>query len=213
MTSATRFRGLFRKYLLLILILVTAVLVTSTGSSVYSSFQANQQALLRLETQEASAAADNIERFVTQAERQIQLITENEPSLDADALSVEFSRLLRQVLAITDVSYLDFAGREQLRVSRLDLDVIGSQKDYSGDPRFLEAKSRRIYFGPVYFREESEPYMTVAMAGDGADAGVTVAEVNLKFIWEVISRIRVGKAGHAYVVDPSGTLVAHPNIS
>src|SRR5262249_53900647 len=39
------------------------------------------------------------------------------------------------------------------------------------------------------------------------------AEVNLKLIWEVISRIKVGKQGQAYVVDRLGRLIAHPDIS
>src|SRR5260370_16644211 len=55
--------------------------------------------------------------------------------------------------------------------------------------------------------------MRGAVAGSGLEAGVVVAEVNLKFIREVVSRIHVGKAGHAYVVDRSGTLIAHRNIS
>jgi signal transduction histidine kinase len=51
------------------------------------------------------------------------------------------------------------------------------------------------------------------MAGRGQDAGVTVADVNLKFIWDVVSQIKIGKAGHAYVVDSGGNLIAHPDIS
>src|SRR2546422_812766 len=70
----------------------------------------------------------------------------------------------------------------------------------------------RIFYGPVYFRKESEPYMTIALGG-GPSAGVTVAEVNLKFIWDVVSQIKIGKAGHAYVVDSRGQLIAHPDIS
>jgi len=42
---------------------------------------------------------------------------------------------------------------------------------------------------------------------------VTVAEVNLKFVGEVISQIKVGKAGRAYATDSSGDLIAHPDIS
>jgi class 3 adenylate cyclase len=42
---------------------------------------------------------------------------------------------------------------------------------------------------------------------------VTVAEVNLKFIWDVISRIKVGAAGRAFVVDSRGLLIAHSDIS
>jgi hypothetical protein len=35
---------------------------------------------------------------------------------------------------------------------------------------------------------------------------VTVADVNLKFMWEVITRIRAGDKGKAYVVDSAGYL-------
>ena len=112
---------------------------------------------------------------------------------------------------ITELSHLDASGREQLRISRLAIDVVGSQVDHSQDPKFREAKTGRTYFGPVYFRKESEPYMTISMPQSGG--GVTVAEVNLKFIWDVVSQIKVGKAGLAYVVDRNGVLIAHPDIS
>ena len=55
--------------------------------------------------------------------------------------------------------------------------------------------------------------MTVAVAGNRSAVGVAVAEVNLKFIWEVISEIRVGRTGEAFVLDRPGRLVAHPDIS
>ena len=43
--------------------------------------------------------------------------------------------------------------------------------------------------------------------------GVTAVDVNLKFVWEVVSRIQVGQGGLAYVVDDKGALIAHPDIS
>ena len=93
------------------------------------------------------------------------------------------------------------------------MDVVASQADYSKDPKFIEAVAKKVYYGPVYFRRESEPYMTLALAGTRRDAGVSVAEVNLKLIWEVISKIKVGEHGQAYVVDAQGRLIAHPDIS
>ena len=33
---------------------------------------------------------------------------------------------------------------------------------------------------------------------------MSVAKVNLKFIWDVVSQIKVGKSGVAYVVDAEG---------
>ena len=93
------------------------------------------------------------------------------------------------------------------------MDVVGSQTDHSKDPKFTEAVAKKVYYGPVYFRRESEPYMTLALAGTRRDAGVSVAEVNLKLIWEVVTGIKVGERGQAYVVDAQGRLIAHPDIS
>ena len=54
--------------------------------------------------------------------------------------------------------------------------------------------------------------MTVALRSGGDKGPVTVAELNLKFIWDVVSRIKIGDKGKAYVVDRSGLLVADPDI-
>src|SRR5437763_12285371 len=93
------------------------------------------------------------------------------------------------------------------------MDVLDSGLDLSGDPKFLEAVAHKLYYGPVYFRHESEPYMTLALAGVRRDAGVSIAEVNLKLIWDVVSQIKVGERGYAYLVDAQGRLIAHPDIS
>jgi hypothetical protein len=89
------------------------------------------------------------------------------------------------VPAITDIAQLDAQGREQVRVSRVAADAIGSQTDFSRDPIFVEAIAKKRSQGPVYFRRESEPYMSPTVAGASPEYGVVVAEVNLKFIWDV----------------------------
>ena len=55
--------------------------------------------------------------------------------------------------------------------------------------------------------------MTLSLAGARRDVGVSVAEIDLKFIWDVVSQIKVGENGRAYVVDGQGRLIAHPDIS
>jgi class 3 adenylate cyclase len=55
--------------------------------------------------------------------------------------------------------------------------------------------------------------MTLAVAGTRKSAGVTIAIINLKLIWDVISGIHIGKAGNAFALDREGRLVAHPDIS
>ncbi|MFQ5830531.1 MAG: ATP-binding protein, partial [Candidatus Methylomirabilia bacterium] len=183
---------------------------------IYFSHKENKAALVRIQREKAAAAASKIEQFVKEIERQIGWVARSPwgaRAVTADQRRLEYFRLFRQVPAVTEVSYLDPSGTEQLQVSRLGLDVAGRQADFSQEPKFVEAKSGNTYFGPVYFRKGSEPYMTIAIAGQRADAGVTVAELNLKFIWDVVSQIKVGKAGRAYAVDSDGNLIAHPDIS
>ena len=57
--------------------------------------------------------------------------------------------------------------------------------------------------------------MLIAMAHSGRNAGVTVAEINLAFLAELIGGVQTGKSGYAYVVGPLGRLLMHsdPKIS
>src|SRR5229473_1389880 len=211
-----RRRRLFWKYTTFFVLLVTAELLASGITELYFSYQENQAALVALQREKALAAASQIEGFIKEIERQMGWVTQPQRAPTGTTLEqrrFDFFRLQRQVPAITEVSYIDAAGREQLRVSRLAMDAIGSQADLSADPRFVEAKARKVYRGPVYFRKESEPYMVIAIAEGGQSGGVTAAEVNLKFIWDVVSQIKIGKAGQAFVVDGQGALIAHPDIS
>jgi len=54
---------------------------------------------------------------------------------------------------------------------------------WSRDPKIRRSDCSQTHFSPVYFRKESEPYMTIAMAGRGRTRASSPAEANLKFIW------------------------------
>lgn len=204
---------LLRKYLFTFVALVGGALLTSGGLEMWFSYQESKEAMAQIQTEKALGAAARIDGFVDEVTRQIGWTTRAQWSVAVlDQRRLDYLQLLRQAPAITEIAHVDAAGREQLRVSRLAMDQLNSGADFSADPRFVEAKARKLSFSPVYFRKESEPYMTVAIAGSGRDTGVTFAEVNLKFIWDVVTRIKVGKDGYAYVVDARGLLIAHPDI-
>ncbi|MBI2996834.1 MAG: HAMP domain-containing protein, partial [Deltaproteobacteria bacterium] len=206
---------LFRKYVVLFASLVSGALLASGLIEIYFSYQDHKTALVAVQREKAMAAASRIEQFIKEIERQVGLASQTQigTGIALEERRLEYLRLFRQAPPVTEVSWLDASGRELLKVSRLTMDAVGSETDFSHDPRFFEAKPGKTYFGPVYFRRESEPYMTIAIRGKEREAGVTVADVNLKFIWDVVSQITIGKAGHAYVVDARGQLIAHPDIS
>jgi len=213
--GGTKIRSrLFTKYVALFVAVVGVALLSNGIFEVFFYYREHKAALIRIQHEQAEAAAAKIGQFIKEIESQLGWTTQ----LPWSASSLENRRfdalrLLRQVPAITELAQVDSTGKERLRVSRLAMDVVDSGLDLSKDPKFTEAVAHKVYYGPVYFRRESEPYMTLSLAGTRKDAGVSIAEVNLKLIWDVVSQIKVGERGHAYVVGAGGRLIAHPDIS
>ena len=205
---------LFIKYVALFVAVVGIALLSNGIFEVFFYYREHKAALIRIQHEQAEAAAAKIGQFIKEIESQLGWTTQ----LPWSAGSIEQRRfdalrLLRQVPAVTELAQVDSSGKERLRVSRLAMDALDSGLDLSKEPKFTEAVARKVFYGPVYFRRESEPYMTLSLAGTRKDAGVSIAEVNLKLIWDVVSQIKVGEGGHAYVVGAQGRLIAHPDIS
>jgi signal transduction histidine kinase len=205
---------LFFKYAFLFVAVVGVALLSNGVFEVIFYYREHKAALIRIQHEQAVAAAAKISQFIKEIESQLGWTTQ----LPWSAASIEQRRfdalrLLHQVPAITELAQVDSTGKERLRVSRLAMNVTDSGLDLSQDPKFTETMAKKVYYGPVYFRRESEPYMTLALAGTRKDAGISIAEVNLKLIRDVVSQIKVGERGQAYVVGAQGRLIAHPDIS
>src|SRR5881628_1510497 len=231
MKNPTSRGRLFRKYVVVLLVLVGGVLMASSLVELYFAYRETQGAIVRVERAKAVAAAARIEQFLKEIELQVRETTRT-ASDDPDASQVgparlgfrqglgvalaeqrelDFLRVLRNVPAVSELGHLDLAGKEQLRVSRLDPDVVGSQEDFSQKPRFLEARGGKTYWSPVYLKNEAEAYVTLALPVGKYAVEVTTAEVNLGAVLKIVSQIEVGPGGYAYVVDSRNQLVAHPD--
>jgi len=163
---------------------------------------------------QAEGIADKLTHFIKESQNQIGWTTQLPLTAGSvDQRRFDALRLLRQVPAITELSQLDGEGKEFLKVSRLAMDVVGSGTDYSKEAKFTETVAKKIYYGPVYMRRESEPYMTLGMASHRFDAGASVVELNLKPMWDIVQQTKVGDHGVAYVVSAEGRVIAHPDFS
>ena len=205
---------LFFKYIALFVAVVSLALIANGAFEVWFSYQEQKTSLVRIQREQAQAAAGKIGQFIQEIESQVGWTTQLPWSAGTlEQRRFDALRLLRQVPAITELAEIDATGHEQLRVSRLAMDVVGSNADVSKEPAFTEAVAHKVYYGPVYFRRESEPYMTLSLAGTRRDAGVSIAQVNLKLIEDVLAQIKSVGHARAYVVDAQGRLIAHPDIS
>lgn len=206
--------GLFWKYAAMFAAVLGIALVGNGLVNIWFMYDENRVNLDRLQMEQADAGAERISEFLREIESQMGWTTHLPWSVTPmDQRELDGRRLLRQVPAITELRLLDPQGRERLHLSRQAEDNLGSNTDHASEEMFKVALADGVYYGPVYFRRQTEPYMTLAVGGSRRDAGVTVAEVNLKHIWDVVSQIRVGRAGKAYVVGAQGHLIAHPDIS
>jgi len=159
MSVGKQFRGhLFGKYVGLFVAVVCVALIASGSFQIWFFYQEHKASLIRIQLAQAEAAADKLGQYVKEIEAQLGWTAQLRLTPDTlEQRRFDASRLLRQVPAITELAQIDASGRERLRVSRLATNVIESNIDFSQNPTFVEAMSRKAYYGPVHFRYESEP--------------------------------------------------------
>jgi len=206
--------SLFRQYFFVLFAAVVVPLLAAGGSQAWFGYQVQRAHLNDLLGAEARTAAARIAIFIDSIENQLAWMVHLPWAQGADERRrIDALRLLRHAPAVTSLRLIDGASKERLSVSRVGLNRVESGDDASADPAVLGARTGQAWFGPVTYHRNTEPYMTVAVAGNRAAAGVAVAEINLKLILDVIAGIRIGENGQAFVLDRPGRLIAHPDIS
>src|SRR5262249_3604682 len=137
--------------------------------------------LLQAETR---SAAGRIQAFIDEICDQIGWVVQF-PWAEGqdDRHKIDAERLLEQVPAIISVRLVDQSGTARVFVSRLDLNRVGQGANLAAEPAVIGALAHRVWYGPVRYRRDSEPTMTIAVAGNRAANGIAIAEINLKLIW------------------------------
>jgi signal transduction histidine kinase/CheY-like chemotaxis protein len=119
----------------------------------------------------------------------------------------EFYRLMQITPSVTDLQAIDASGLERLYVSRRADDRTDSRLPFE-EPALLQARTGDPpRFGPTFHRDDLSPAMHVGVS-DGV--GTIVATVDLRLLGDIVSRLRIGQQGVAYVVDAHDVLIAHP---
>src|SRR6266852_728026 len=140
-------RRLFTKYVALFVAVVCVALLSNGGFDVLFYYQEHKASLIRIQREQAEAAAAKIGQFIKEIESQLGWTTQLPWSAGTiEQRRFDALRLLRQVPAITELAQIDASGKERLRVSRLAMDVVASGADLSNDPKFAEAVARKVYY-------------------------------------------------------------------
>jgi signal transduction histidine kinase len=200
-------------------LLIAGALIASGLLEIYFRYQESMEQLAFQQREAANVAALKIQTFIHDIETAMKAATKHQ-STDSQKSSADYEFELKKLFylapPITEASVIALDGIAMTHISRSHAVSLDADRNFSRSAAFQKAVQGQSYFGPVYFVRESEPYITIALPIErytGRVVGVLQAEVNLKYVWEVISAIRQGRAGYAYAVTRAGELIAHPDMS
>lgn len=159
--------------------------------------------------QEAALSASRaVERFMGQVLEYMSIVG----SLDRAILAAHpevMSGLLSQNQALLEIIRLDRKGAVFASAHQDDTPVLSNLFTIPQSNWFLQALQGRSPVGDLQLSATNKPY--IILAAPAADGGVVAARLWMDLLWEVVSNLRFGQTGQAYVVDLHGHVIAHTN--
>jgi PAS domain S-box-containing protein len=195
-------------------VLSVATLLVAGGLQLYSDLRTQQLIISNNQKLIAQGAAGTVSNFIQDKFKAMETVIWFSDPLSAS--SREQKQILGSLLglqpAFRQLVLLDNQNRELARASRLSRAASGELAERLESEtltRILRGKRQigQVFIDPV----TSEPMtgMTVPVYNVFGDfQGTLAAEVNLKFMWDLVDRLKVGERGLAYVVDKQGNLLA-----
>lgn len=124
--------------------------------------------------------------------------------------------LINENPSVSSVFIADIDGINRHGIERYEEAGDLPPSDISGENIFKKGLEGEIYFSPVHISRYGLPEIDISMPvfdKSNAKIGVLRAEIDLSPMWDVVSRIKIGRTGYAYVVDADGRLIAYKDIS
>ena len=200
-------------------VLIIVVLLVGSSLQMYFSFHVQQNYILQNQKLIAENTANTVENFIrekigileTTVKRRNLIVL---PEQEQEAI---LERLMGLEPAFRQLALFKDPKTELQKVSRISDTVSSQLMNYSRDELFHIVSQNENYIGPVYIDEiTSEPMMIMAVPVTdifGDYKGILIAETNLKFMWDLMDQIKIGRNGQAYVVEKQGYLIAYRDIS
>jgi len=198
----------------------TMVLLVTVGFfSVYSLISLQQSSFNEKQLSIAKDAGLTVKNFIDEKIGTLEKVSRLFDVVDMESAEQKemLGKLMGSESAFRQLAVLDNNGEEMMSLARQSKMMSGSLKDWARDLMSLEIQEKGNFISPVYISEiTSEPLMVVAISIKNALGdlrGTLIAEVNLKFMWDLMNKIEVGERGTAYVVDREGKLIAFEDTS
>ena len=215
----SKFRSLTVTLAIAFLTLSAVVLLIASSFDIYFNFRSQEKLVATQQQFIAQEAANSVKTFI---HRKFEVLEAANSIGDLAVASQEELKLFMDKLlglepAFRQVILLNAEDQELQRVARVSKMALSQSTRQFRNELFSQASHGETYVSQVYIdRVTSEPLMIMSVPVTnvfGGFNGILIAEVNLKFMWDLVGRIKIGKTGVAYVVDKQGNLIAFGDIS
>jgi len=214
-----KFRSLNVTLTVAFLALTITILFTISAIYLYFNFQGQHNIVVNQQQFIALQATNEVKSFIQEkfsilktASSLSNLITSKE-----EEQKIVLEELIGLESAFRQLVLLNAQKQELARISRLSSLVSSKKTEHIEDELFSHVSQGEEYISPIYIDEiTSEPMVVIAVPVTDVFndfKGILMAELNLKFMWDLMSNIKVGNNGLAYVVDNKGYLIAFSDIS
>jgi len=195
------------------------VLLISSALQIGLNIQSQQAALSSRQQLIAQDASKTVSSFILEKFSRLETAVEFSNPVSADLVTRKniMEGLLGIDPAFRQFRLFDSQGLQLAEVSRISATLSHQFISlWNNDITTLTSKGQQ-FISPVYIDDAtSEPMIAIAIPvknNVGDFQGTLVAEVNLKFMWDLVDQLKIGTTGLAYVVDNQGNLIAYRDVS
>jgi two-component system, NtrC family, sensor kinase len=209
--------SLSAKYIAVFALLVAVPAISTSAYLLYSSYQDNKHALIRLQQEKATSVAVTIHQYLTDLTTRMKVMSGQ--YLSFTALGAALQPLLDD--HATEAFYIDGAGRKTLATPGGGLTRV--KGNFLHDRSVRQAKEAGFYVGSVYAprplaNPEARSVEVVVPEQLGGSQGLPRAgtgffgeTLDLVVIQDLVRQTRLGTSGYVYATDGRGVPIAHPN--
>jgi len=194
--------------------LSAVVLLISSGLQLYSNIQTQQADIANKLELIAQGASSKVSSFIDEHFSVLEAAVDlaDPISLSGQERKIVLESLLGLQPDFRQLVLLNAQDSQLAEASRLTQTSTEKVLTQLTEEALTQIHQGQRYISPVYIDDAtSEPLVVMALPVTnvfGEFQGVLAAEVNLKFMWDLVDQLRVGEAGYAYVVDSTGDLIA-----
>ena len=132
------------KFASVTVVLALLLLALFGAASLWWAYSGAERAAFAAGQQKAETLAGRIDGVLSELGSQLAWTAQPAwKSAGIEQQRADFTRMLSQFPAVTELFYIDGKGLEQLKVSRLAPDSIASQTNHANEPRFVETVKAR----------------------------------------------------------------------